>query len=330
MKRFLAKTTLLGALVLGLMLAFLVLPFPYNHDLSAILNKRDLLKDGRSNRIVFVGGSGLYSALDSPLVEKELGRPVVNLGLWAGFAITPVLHEISPYLRRGDTVVIVSEYGRSFDDYLDISRKWLLALSPLKNLPSLYNCSPSGMKELAKDSIGLVRSKLEALPQALRMVFRSKQAGVLVSRGYVDYGRFFNAQGDSYRIFPEAPRPELIKERGADLFSVPSYRDQPVASLNAFCRDAAARGISTYFLFPAYPAEEYRQFRAGLKSYEARLRRELDCPIVGTPEDFLYPYSLFTDTIHHLGLRGRKLRTERIIALLGSEPGVKTPDNAVR
>jgi hypothetical protein len=328
MKRFLKKSTLLAALVLGLMLAVFLLPLPYNHDLSAIVNKRDLLINGRRDRIIFVGGSGLYSALDSNMIQQKLGRPVVNMGLWAGFAITPVLREIRPYLHPGDTVVIVSEYGRSYDRYLDISRKWLFALAPSRNLPALYGNVPHDIKTFAADFIGLVRSKIEALPIAAREAVRTRSIGVFISRGYVDYARLFNANGDSFRIFPEATSPDMIRERGSDLFSLPEYRDQSLEGLNAFCRHSADRGISTFFVFPAYPDEEYRRFRAGLKAYERRLRAELACPILGSPEDFLYPYSLFTDTIHHLGLAGRRLRTERMIALLEIVPGMRRAGTA--
>jgi hypothetical protein len=248
----------------------------------------------------------------------------VNMGLWAGFAITPVLDEIGPLLRSGDTVVIISEYGRNYDSYLEISRKWLFTLSPRRNFSLLYGGFPEGAKAFALDFAGLVRAKFEALPVALRGAVRARSAGVLASRGYVDYARLFNADGDSSRIFPEAPSPDLIQERGADHFSDPRYRDQSLAALNAFCREASGRGIRTLFVFPAYPDGEYRRFREGLKAYERRLRAELACPILGAPEDFLYPYSLFTDTIHHLGRTGKQLRTERLVELLATVPGMRT------
>jgi hypothetical protein len=330
MKRLVLKSALFAALLLFLMLSVLLLPLPYNDDLSAILNKRDLLKDNRRDRIIFVGGSGLYSALDSAKVEERLGRRVVNMGLWAGFAITPLLDEIRPSLHPGDVVVVIPEYGRSFDQYLDLSRRWLFVLSPFRTFPKLYGTFPAGPKDLVRDLAGLVRSKFEALPHAFGEARRSRSCGVFTSRGYVEYGRYFNAQGDSSRIFPEAPSPEQIQERGANFFADPSYSGQSFERLSTFCRNEAAKGITTYFVFPAYPVEEYRRFRAGLKAYEARLRTELACTILGTPEDFLYPYGLFTDTIHHLGIRGRALRTDRLISLLRSAPAIAHTSDSSR
>jgi len=323
MKRLLTKTVVLASLVVGLMLVVFLLPIPYNHDLSAILNKRDLLKDGPGGRIIFVGGSGLYSALDSPLIEQRLGRPVRNIGLWAGFGITPVLREIGPYLHAGDVVIVIPEYGLTYDRYLDVSRKWIFALAPARNLMPLYGNFPAGLKAFVLDFIGLVRSKFEALPFAIREAVRNRRLSIFARGGYVQYRTFFNGNGDSFRIFPAATSPELIRQRGEDYFSIQEYRDQSLTALNDFCRDEAGQGVRTALMFPAYPDEEYRKFRAGLLQYEQRLRNELLCPIIGNPEDFLYPYGLFTDTIHHLGIEGRRMRTERVIALLQAQPWMR-------
>ncbi len=320
MKTLLLKGSLLAALVLGLMLAVFLLPLPYNHDLAAILNQRDMMKQEQRGRIIFVGGSGLYSALDSGMIEARLGRPVVNMGLYAGFGMTAILAEIRPYLREDDIVVMVPEYGMVFDHYLDDSRKWIFALDPSKNLAPLYGSASNPLKALATDFIGLVRYKFEALPHAVREAVRTRSAGVFTSGGYVHYRDHYDAWGDSFRIFPAAVSPETIKQRNENYFDMPGYRNQSLSAINEFCRGTFARGVRTFFVFPAYPEEEYRQFRDGLRQWEQRLRGELQCPILGRPENFLYPYRMFTDTIHHLGMEGRKRRTESLIALLDTVP----------
>ncbi len=316
MKQFFLKCVVMAALVAGVMLAVFLAPLPYNHDLSAILNKRDLLKDGRRNRIIFVGGSGIYSALDSEMIQKELGRPVLNVGLWAGFGITTMLHEIQPYLRAGDVVILIPEYGRIYDDYLDASRKWIFALSPVRNFQALYGNTANPARTFALDFISLIRYKLEAIPLAAREAVRLGTLDIFRTEGYVDYRKYFNANGDSSRIFPAAASPEFIRERNDNYFALASYRGQSLAALNAFCREEQEQGIATWLAFPAYPEEEYARFHEGLDEYEARLRKELACPILGSPRDFFYPYRLFTDTIHHLGIEGKRKRTERLIELI--------------
>ncbi len=330
MKKFFLKSCLLGALVAGAMLAVFLAPLPYNHDLAAIMNKRDLLKDGLRNRVIFVGGSGIYSALDSELIERRLGRPVRNVGLWAGFGITAVLREIRPYLRPGDVVVLVPEYGMIYDDHLDASRKWIFTLSPIRNFRALYGGSLADARSFALDFISLIRYKVEAIPYAAREAIRLRDPGIFTAGGYVDYRKFFNAHGDSYRIFPAAASPDRIAHRNEDYFSVASYREQSLVNVNEFCRDERSRGVETLLVFPAYPREEYEQFQGGLRQYEARLRTELACPILGTPRDFLYPYLLFTDTIHHLGIEGKRRRSERLAELLVQKLAAPSPASRLR
>ncbi|HSQ78900.1 MAG TPA: hypothetical protein VLN91_08400, partial [Nitrospirota bacterium] len=122
--------------------------------------------------------------------------------------------------------------------------------------------------------------------------------------------------GDSLRTMRAATSPDLIEQRGVELFSDPRYRDQSFDAVNEFCRDALLQGVRTYFLFPAYPEEEYRRQHEGMRRYEARLRKELGCSILGTPEDFLYPYDFFTNTVNHLNGEGKRIRTEKVITLL--------------
>lgn len=330
MKKFFLKSCLLGVLVAGAMLAVFLVPLPYNHDLAAIMNKRDLLKDGLRNRVIFVGGSGIYSALDSELIERRLDRPVRNVGLWAGFGITAVLREIRPYLRPGDVVVLIPEYGMIYDDHLDASRKWIFTLSPIRNFAALYGGSLASVRSFALDFISLIRYKVEAIPYAVREAVRLRDPGIFTTEGYVDYRKFFNAYGDSYRIFPTAASPDRIAHRNEDYFSLASYREQSLVNVNEFCRDERSRGVQTLLVFPAYPREEYEQFQDGLRQYEHRLRSELACPILGTPQDFLYPYGLFTDTIHHLGIEGRRRRSERLAELLEQRLAAPFPASGPR
>ncbi|HUJ19405.1 MAG TPA: hypothetical protein VL197_15580 [Nitrospirota bacterium] len=314
MKRFLIKAGALTLLVLATVSTVFLLPIPYSDNLSAIVNKRDLLKDGRRDRIVFVGGSGLFDGLDSGLVEQRLRRPVVNMGLYAGFAITPLLREIRPFLRSGDTVVIVPEYSVVFDALDFQARKWVFALAPARNL-RLYREGQNRTLAFLTDMTGLLRSKLQALPKAVREAVRTRRLAPLVGEGYAYYGKYFNLYGDSLRTM-RAAVPGVIEQTGVDLFADAAYRDQSFASVNAFCREVRGMGVQALFFFPAYPEEEYRRQEEAMKLYEARLRKELDCRILGTPQDFLYPYEYFTNTVNHINNEARRIRTERVLAYL--------------
>jgi hypothetical protein len=300
--------------VMSLVLLFL-LPTPYSDNLSAIINKRDLLKDGRRDRIIFVGGSGLFDGLDSHMVEKRLHRPVVNMGLYAGFGVTSLLREISPYLRSGDTVVIVPEYSVVFDTPDFQARKWVLALSPKRNLPLLYRNIPRPALCLVLDVVDLLRSKLQALPKVIREAIRTRSLAPFDGGGYAYYDRYYNGYGDSLRTM-RAAVPGEIEQRGVDIFAVSAYRNQSFAAVGEFCRSAAQQGVSTFFAFPAFPEAEYQAQEQAMNRYESRLRSELTCTVLGRPQDFLYPYSYFTNTVNHINNEARSIRTAKLLDYL--------------
>jgi hypothetical protein len=258
----------------------------------------------------------LFDGLDSEKIEARLHRQVVNLGLYAGFGITALLREIRPSLRPGDVVVIVPEYSVVFDSPDEQARKWIFALAPTRNLPLLYGTLPNPMRTFVVDLVSLVAEKVQTLPKAAQEALRARQCSASFGNGYVYYRKYFTRNGDSLRTMRAATSSDMIEGRGVELFSDPHYRGQSFDAVNDFCRDALRLGVRTYFLFPAYPKGEYNRQQEGMRHYEARLRKELDCSILGTPAVFLYPYDFFTNSVNHLNGEGKRIRTEAVITLL--------------
>jgi hypothetical protein len=71
-------------------------------------------------------------------------------------------------------------------------------------------------------------------------------------------------------------------------------------------------------MFPAIPMDEYNAQQENFASLYDLIVKELDIPILGTPQDFFYPEDYFYDTVYHMNRVGREARTERIIELLSS------------
>jgi len=326
MKRFLINTVVLVSLVLGTLLAVYLLPVPYKHQLAAILNKIELLKDGRQNRIILVGGSGLYCGIDSEMLQKKLGRPVVNMGLYFGFGITPLLREIRPYLHPGDVVVMIPEYTVILDKYDDFARRWLFALAPNRNLLYYYQNTPEPFKTFVIDFSGLIQSKFESIPVIARAMLHTGRFSGWFENGYVSFHDEFNGEGDSLKGFPSVAFP---KGKGRSIFS-PGYRDQSLVAVNTFCRETKRQGIQALFVFPAYASEEYYPVSDEFRHYAQRLKNELLCPVIGSPRDFLYPYRFFSDNVNHLTAEGKRRRTEKLIELLAKQPMMSLALGSIR
>lgn len=309
MKRLLAKLALLGFLVTTTLLFPFYTSFPYRHNISLVINKLAIVKESPSPRMIFVGGSGTYSGLDSRLVHAEMNYSVANMAVYAGYGVLPVLHLVEPSLKAGDVVVIIPEYGviHAGLTNTDRTRKWLLAASPLASVGRYYPLSPTGLKELLKDLAELAASKLKVLPKSL---FSS------TPEGYYKYKRVMDEFGDmtvraQFRKLP----PDKLHERGI-VYPRKPVDAAAIEGLNAFAQSAERAGCRVFFIFPAFPEKEYQLNREYFDAICEQLHKQLKFPILGTPYDFLYPYQYFQDTVNHLDSRGKALRTRKVIELL--------------
>src|SRR2546423_1051105 len=110
MVRFFAKSLSLTLLVLVSCALLYLAPDGRVPWMSAAIDKENLIRNTPQPRVIFVGGSNLAFGLNSLLIQRRLGRSVVNMGLSAGLGMRFMLAEVRPHLRPGDLVVVVPEY----------------------------------------------------------------------------------------------------------------------------------------------------------------------------------------------------------------------------
>ena len=82
----------------------------FSETYSAELNEKvDRLMSIEEDKIVVIGGSSVAFALDSALMEKELGKPVVNFGLYAALGTKLMLDLSRDGIKEGDIVILSPE-----------------------------------------------------------------------------------------------------------------------------------------------------------------------------------------------------------------------------
>jgi len=321
MRRLVLKIGLLSFLVMATLLFPFYTRFPYSHAVSLLINKLSMLQESPSPKIVFVGGSGTYSGLDSQLVHAELHCPVTNMAVYAGHGVLPILHLIEPHLKAKDVVVIIPEYGliHAGLNNTDKTRKWLLAASPLSSLGKYYSFSPTGLKDLLSDLAELSTSKLSVLPQTF---FTASP------EGYYKWRRVMDQFGDmtEQAQFDKLP-PEKLLDRGTAYWHKP-LAAEAIDELNSFAQSAARVGAKVFWIFAAFPEQDYEMNREHFDAIYRQLEAELKIPILGTPYDFLYPYQYFQDSVNHLSAEGKTLRTAKIIELLKANLPYRCASNA--
>lgn len=304
MRRLTSNLFFLG-LIVAVILAGIVAISPHdtNNYLAAAIDKHHLLYATESPRIILVGGSNVAFSIDSKKIEESFGMPVVNMGLHADVGLRFMLNEVEPALRNGDIVLLFPEYEH------------------------FYRISVDGLpRELG--------SVIKFCPECISGVRTSGQMFNMLE-GFLQM-----SEGDILRSVEDPAKPEKVyfrqafNERG-DVVSHLKIADKlapnnhvyeiriispnaAIQSLNSFYESANAAGVRTFYLFPAIPIDEYNVQQKKFGEFNELLNSELEIPILGTPQDFIFPEDFFYDTVYHMNRVGRTARTDHIIELLSS------------
>jgi hypothetical protein len=320
--KLLGRVALLAALVAGSMAFFFWGPLPYKHQLSMLIDKRVMLDDTPSPRVILVGGSNLMFGVDSAVLEQTLGLPVVNMGVFGGLGMLAPLDVILPHVRPGDSVVLVPEYEMLFTGLAPFSKeyyRWFLAVDPRAAWRFYY--SRERLHVLLSDFLMLIRDKLGAL-----YVLPFKGNHSLAGDGYIRYEQVVNRFGDGSEEIRPAP-PEQLAGRN-NVYRADAFKAELVAQLNAYAERFKARGARVLLTFGVFPEAEYLLNQKLIDATAGQLRADGTFQVVGGPQDFLYPYGDFSDSVNHLRPAARTVRTHRLAELLVAA-GVGKPAAAV-
>jgi hypothetical protein len=304
MKKLLIKSTLLFFIILGILVICFFIPFNYDHTLSSIFNQYRLLAEPANKyRIIIIGGSGSASGVNCRIIENETGYKSINLGLYSWLRIEFTVNNIGSYIKKGDIIVLIPEYGYlDIKDYDEYEKKWALAYN-YNNIAHYDNPI-----EFIRDVHELLQSKTVVLFARLRNCnFKN-----MFVNGFYFYDILFDDIGDmnkvKIKIFRpydkidgyNRPLPGLISDRGIDV-------------LNKSNRFIASKGAKLVLAFPAFPRNEYLNNKIKIDDLYRVLKAKTTVTILGTPGDFAYDYELFADTTFHLTEKGADLRTKMII-----------------
>ena len=67
-------------------------------------------------RLIVAGGSGVHYTINSDLLQKKLGIPVVNFGLQGDIGLNTTTAMILEKVRPGDVILLISEYLMLMDE----------------------------------------------------------------------------------------------------------------------------------------------------------------------------------------------------------------------
>lgn len=290
--KFMGKLILFFIMVVAF--CFYVMPQYKNDYLAALLDKMERLKSIDEPKIVLVGNSNLVFGIQSEMIEKELGMPVVNMGLHGG--IGNVFHErmAQCHVTEGD-IYILCHTSYADDDSLSDE---VLVWSAIEDHFELW--------ELLR--ISDIYPMLKNYPTYLKRCLALYSGG----RGNIDNGGMyarsaFNEYGD------------VCLERNENGYTFqdsvvpPKINDITINRINELNQWLEEQGAT--LLVAAYPIGE-GELTAPKETFEAfqkELEERLDCEVISQYTDYMYDYDYFYDTNFHLTSEGAEIRTEQLI-----------------
>ena len=306
MKRFIRKTLLFALLFTVAMAALAVADKRYffaDNYLNEFPVKKQLIRDTPSPKMVVIGGSNVAFGIDSKTLSDSLAIPVVNAGLHAGLGLRYILDANTPYLHKGDILVIMPEYGHFFN-----TAAWGNTTT-LSSVPYFAT---------AEELLSLNRHQLSTVARGFcHMTLQTFMTGVKVAiRPTVDSPTFqylksgFDARGDEVS--------HRVKQSDADMThyqSAPSFvafNEEYLSEFISDVREMRQRGIRVLLLPPAILDSSLAADRPMIDSLVQRLQAA-GIPFQASLDTFAYPAKYLYNTSYHLNAEGVKMNTKNVL-----------------
>lgn len=296
MKRFLTKLLILPLAVFVLPLFILAELCPqWTHSYNAsFLDKMERLESLQSPKIILVGNSNIAFGIQSDIIEKKVGMPVVNLGLHGGLG--NAFHERMPLfnLKKGDVVVIAHLDYHDDDKILDPE----LALLTLENYFKYWKIfRPKDYPDI----LGVFpKYAYKCLLRFLTRADKEPASPTCYARSA------FNEWGDN--VFPR----DIEAGESAPSLRHPKVDAKSLERINKlydFCKargsDLVIAGAPILSGLPGFDLQEYIDFQNRVESLAA-------CPVISDFTDYVFDKKYFYASNLHLTNQGARLRSERL------------------
>jgi hypothetical protein len=259
-------------------------------------------------KLLFIGGSNLHEGLSAQRISETIDVPSFNFGLQAGLGPRLILFEAKKVLRPGDTAVLVLEYSHYVDDrWNDVSSDILFGcgadyfrqMGLFEKFEALLSLTPLRVFNLLRPGDTPARQNRRA---------SSDEATERSAR--LRYGD--RAISDS-EVIDEATRRRLQLYQPIPILVRPDAEGP--RALASFVEWARSRGVNVVATWPNtiyFPAYELAPGFAEITSFYERL----GVPVIGRPQDAMYPMNLFHDTSYHLNATGISRRTSDMISVI--------------
>ena len=275
---------------------------------ASVIDKFHRIDSLKSPKIVLIAGSNFAYGINSEMIEKQLKMPVANMAIHYNLGTDFMLRSLENKLNAGDIVVVGFEYivnsGGEMQEKLLVKHFF----PPAENWISYKN-----LKDKIVENSSFYLFQFRSI---IRRLIHNEHFRPEVSGTYdIFFRKGFNNYGDLISHLNNPPVPKLPESLLDDYYA---NFEKPIADLNDFNKKMKKKGVKVYFSYPTYAITGYNKDKKTIKKIEKQFDSMAKFSILGKPEDFVFPDSLYQDMIYHLNVRGRDVRTQHLIDLLKS------------
>lgn len=309
-KQFLFKALLLSILTWGTVEAVFYFDPYKKHDLetsynAVIIDKYKRLQETPSPKIVLIAGSNFAYGINSKLISDSLQKPVVNMAIHYDYGTKFMFNQISPELRKGDTVIMGFEYiieskGNKSEQllmarYFPKAKEWM-------EFDDIF-------EEIGENS----QLRIKTFKTVLERLLKNKEINYQVSdTTSVFFRGGTNEYGDLVSHYNNPPMKVIPRAILSDKVSL----KDAIADMNVFYKTMQARGVKVYFVYPTYSKANYDLDKSIIDKFQQEYQKYAQFPILGKPTDFVFADSSYHDMAYHLTQKGGEIRTQKIIQLV--------------
>lgn len=267
---------------------------------AAIADKHKYAQSIQKHKIILVGGSSLAFGIASDSIQKKVGVPVVNLGLYVGFGLDFILHEALSEVKKGDLVILSIEYylKKPGDDYS--KQMAAFAYSPAYAYIGHGNCLDNWEKKAAFFS--RYTRNLIFFPNRIKSPKIDDKISDYFRKGFSQKGDLLAHLNNP----PIRPLNDLAELKNLN-YSV------EIQAINQFIEQVRAKGGDVYWFYPCYSQTGYNFNKEALVYYEKQIEKNVNCLKINHLKDGIYPDNCFYDTHFHLFGNCRIERTQKLI-----------------
>lgn len=304
--------------------------------------KKNLIKEIKSPKIIFIGGSNVLYNIDASRVEKELNISCFNFGLHAGMPLKWLLDFSIDSINPGDTVILALEQA-----YYQGGQKWgewrfrnavawkHEALDQLKFMDKVHALLEGGTFDLALELISTkwalycgndpsaeIKKRLIAFEKPEKIIKKFNEA---------------ERSGMAFPFWQPIDRHGTVIQSDESNYSgqfvvvtSPNSLDPEVKKLlSDFLITMKSRCVRVYFANSPYgvdhpPEVDWSQSEGQFKKEISHLGSE----VIERRSDLFFPRKMFFNTPLHMTRDGKEARTRVIIEAL-KQKGVGIPGSEV-